>query len=212
VYTCPVDRDSVHTDRARDVFHELLAYIIEPQRQSVANLFVDDSRDEDLTGLGETFQSRRDVDTVSINIAILDDNIGEIYADTKLDPLSAWNLSIELGHLALYLKSTMHGVDNAGEFDKHAIAGSLDNSSSVFGDPGINYRALMSLYPRKCAILVGAHQSRVARDIGGQDRGEAAGEHFADRLKKQQLGCQSGLGYQRRRRLRQLSRYPRHAR
>ncbi len=46
-------------------------------------------------------------------------------------------------------------------------------------DPGIDRLPAMRLEPFERPFPVGAHQTRIARHIGGEDRGKTAGEAIA---------------------------------
>jgi hypothetical protein len=60
------------------------------------------------------------------------------------------------------------------KFHKHAIAGGLDDAATMRGDLQVDQLAAMRLELLVCPFLVCAHQPRIARHIGGQDRGETA--------------------------------------
>ena len=82
---------------------------------------------------------------------------------------------IAVDHPALNLGGAAHRVDDAGEFRQHAVAGGLDDPAVMLGDLRIDQLAEMRLEPFVRAFLVGAHQARIARHIGGEDRGKTAG-------------------------------------
>ena len=76
---------------------------------------------------------------------------------------------------------TAHRVDGAGKFRWHAVAGGLVPGSKP-GDPPVMLADLridqideMRLEAFVGAFLIGAHQARIARHIGGEDRSETAG-------------------------------------
>ena len=75
----------------------------------------------------------------------------------------------------LHLDGEAHRIDDAGELDQQTVACGLDDAAVVLGDLEVAQLAPDRLQRRKRALLVGAHQPRIAGDIGGQDRGEAAG-------------------------------------
>jgi hypothetical protein len=68
-----------------------------------------------------------------------------------------------------------HRVDDAGELDKQAVAGSFDDATPMLGDFGIAEFTANRTQRRERALFVLTHQPRIAGDIGGEDRGQAAG-------------------------------------
>ena len=50
---------------------------------------------------------------------------------------SCWRGDIAVDHLLLHLDRTAHRVDDAGELDKEAVAGGLDDATPMLGDFGI---------------------------------------------------------------------------
>ena len=75
---------------------------------------------------------------------------------------------------ALHLDRAAHRIDDAGELDQEAVAGVLDDAAAVLGDLRIDQLAQVRLEALVRALLIRPHQPRVARHIGGEDRGEAA--------------------------------------
>src|SRR5271157_4021495 len=68
-----------------------------------------------------------------------------------------------------------HRIDDAREFHQETVAGSLDDAALVLGDLRIEELVAQRFEAFEGAFLVRPHQPRMAGDIGGQDRGEAAG-------------------------------------
>jgi hypothetical protein len=66
-------------------------------------------------------------------------------------------------------------IDDAAKFHKHTVAGGLDDPAVMLGNLRIDQLAAQRLEAFERAFLVGAHQPRIPRHIGGKDRGEAAG-------------------------------------
>jgi hypothetical protein len=74
------------------------------------------------------------------------------------------------GHFALHLDGAAHGVNDTGEFDQEAVAGRLDDATAVLSDLGI---AELSADCPQCgerALLIFAHQPRIAGNINSEDR------------------------------------------
>jgi hypothetical protein len=96
-------------------------------------------RETDTAGLGDTFQSRGDVDAVAHQIAVaLLYYIAQMDADAKLDAALRRQTSVALDHAVLYLDGAAHGVDHAAELDEDAVAGALYSAPMMRGDGGID--------------------------------------------------------------------------
>jgi len=80
------------------------------------------------------------------------------------------NLDIAQRHLALQLDCTAHRIDDARELDQQPITGRFHNAAAMLGDLGVRYFAAQRRLGRVRALLVLAHQPRIARDIGRQYR------------------------------------------
>ncbi|MEJ2435649.1 MAG: hypothetical protein P8Y53_21820 [Pseudolabrys sp.] len=63
------------------------------------------------------------------------------------------------------VEGTAHGIDRAGEFGQHAVAGGLENAALMLGDFRIDNLAPAVLQRRQRALLVGAHQPTVADHV-----------------------------------------------
>ena len=96
-------------------------------------------RQTDGAGLGDTLQSRGDINAVAHQVAVtfLDD-VPDMNAYAELDALLRRKASVALDHAVLYLNGTTHSIDRATELDNRAIACPLDNAPVVHGDDGIN--------------------------------------------------------------------------
>src|SRR5262249_57143088 len=70
----------------------------------------------DRARLGDTFQSRGDIDAVAhqVPVALLD-HITEMDANAKLDATLGWNARVALDHAVLHLDSAAHRVDYAAQ-------------------------------------------------------------------------------------------------
>jgi hypothetical protein len=132
-------------------------------------------RDTDPAWLGECFQARRDIDAVAKDVAVFGDDVAQIDADAKPDTPLVWQFGLAVDHSALHLGSAAHRVDDTGEFREQAVAGVLDDVAPVLLDLRIDQLPEVRLEAFVRTLLVRPHQTRIARHIGGEDRGETAG-------------------------------------
>ena len=82
------------------------------------------------------------------------------------------HLGIALDHPALNVDGAAHGVDDADEFDQHAVAGGLDDTAAVLGDLWIDQFLAMRFQLAERAFFVGAHQPAVAGNVGRENGGQ----------------------------------------
>jgi len=164
--------------RPGDVLDLLLAQILKDKGQPVAHLIVDRIGDEHSAGIGERLDPRSDVDAVAVEVVAFDDHIAEIDADAQFDALVRRDACVPLRDRLLHLDRATHRIDDAGKLHQYTVAGGLDDAAVVLGDLRIEELMAQRLEAFERAFLVRAHQPRIPRHIGGEDRGEpAAGGH-----------------------------------
>src|SRR5215469_10716518 len=83
-------------------------------------------------------------------------------------------MRLAVDHPTLDLCGAADSVYNTAKFGQQAVAGVLYDTTSVFFDLRIDQLFKMRFEALMSALLVHAHQPRVARNVGGEDRGEAA--------------------------------------
>ena len=81
--------------------------------------------------LGNAFQARGDVDAITEDIVVIDDDVADVNADAKLDPLIVRDRSVLLGHAALDFNGTADRIYGAGKLDQHAVTGRLDDPAPI---------------------------------------------------------------------------------
>jgi hypothetical protein len=132
--------------------------------------------DANPSGLGDAFQSRGDVDPVAHQIAVaLLYNVAEMDADPKFNALVGRDLSVALDHRPLDFNGEVHRVDDAAELDDAAVTRALDDAPVVHGDDRVDQVAAERPQPRQNPILVGSGKTRIADNVGHQDRGQFSG-------------------------------------
>ena len=124
--------------------------------------------DADAAGLGHRLQARGDVDAVAIDVVALDDDVAEIDADAKPDPLRFGRALVAIGHSALDHGSALDGIDDAGELDQRAVAHQLDHAAMEFLDRRVDQFATAALQSLERADLVLAHEAAVADHVGSK--------------------------------------------
>jgi hypothetical protein len=102
---------------------------------------------------------------------LLNDHVAEVDPRAKRDPALFRHVGLSIYHRTLDLNSAAHGIDDARELGKKAIAGVLDDAAPVLGDLRINQLAEMRPQAFVRTLLVGSHQPRIPRHVCGEDRG-----------------------------------------
>src|SRR5215467_8406806 len=124
---------------------------------------------------GQGFEPCGDVYCIPKDVVILGDHVALVNADTKLDALVRRRRCISLCHAILHFSRAAQCVYYADKFRQHAIAGIFDGTTVMLADLWVDQLDEMRLEAFERALFVGAHQARVARYIGGEDRGKTAG-------------------------------------
>ncbi len=69
-----------------------------------------------------------------MNVAVPDDYIPRVDADTKFDALLLRGRGVALGQAALHGNGARHGLNDARELDQDAVAGGLDDAALTLDD------------------------------------------------------------------------------
>jgi hypothetical protein len=104
------------------------------------------------TRLSDPFETHCNIDPITKDIIVCDDNITDVNADAKFDPLVLRHIGILFA--ARWILSASHGVDHAGELNKSAVPGVLDDTSVMLSDFGIEKRLSESFQLRQRAFFV----------------------------------------------------------
>ena len=105
------------------------------------------------------------IHAIAENIVINDDDVAEVYAKPKFDPLIDTNPNVPLAHAALHFNGTSYRVNHGRELDQHTVSGRLDDTAPMFFDLRIEQRLPMPLQLNERSFPVHAHETAVAGDI-----------------------------------------------
>jgi hypothetical protein len=105
------------------------------------DLIVNSAGDADAARLGEAFQPRRDVDSVTVNLLALPHHVAEVDADSEFHP--AFGRTSEFSPLSLVWISTAHctasTLANSGQY---AIARRVNEAPTVMSDKAVDQFAV----------------------------------------------------------------------
>src|SRR5262249_39202814 len=120
------------------------------------------------------FQPRRYIHAVAEDVVLFDDHVAEIDADAEPDAPVLGHLRLALDHPPLDLHGTSDGIHHARELGQEPVAGVLHDPAAVLRDRRIDQSAEVSFQALVRSLLICTHKARIARNIGGEDCGEAA--------------------------------------
>ncbi len=159
----------MRSTRSRDVLDLVLPHVFEGKAEFVADLVANHPADTDPARRGQCFETRRDVDAVTEDVPLIDDDVAEVDSDAELDTTLGRNACVALCHLALHLDGAAYRVDNTRKFDEQAVPGGFNNTAVMLLDAGIGKLASECLHRGERPFLVRPHQPRITSDIGRQD-------------------------------------------
>jgi hypothetical protein len=148
----------------------VLAHVCKGQFELVDDLVADTLRYPDATRSRQSLEAGRHIHAVAINIVAVNDYVADIDTDSEFDAVFDGHIEIPLVHCVLHIVRAAHGVDDARKLDQETVACGLDDAPAVLGNLGVHYLFAVCLETREGALLVGIHQSRVARHISCDDR------------------------------------------
>ena len=164
--------DRIDADRTGDILQALLAEIGKFRSDLAIHLIVGRRRQTDAAGFSDALEPRRDIDAVAEDVVHADDDVADIDADAKQNPLLGRIADREPVDAALELHGGPHRIDRAGELGEEAVPGILDDAAAVLDDHRQHGVYQQRSHARMGRFLVRMHQPRIAGDIGHQDRGK----------------------------------------
>ena len=96
----------------------MLADVFEAEVEFAYGILLHSGRNADPAGFGQRFQPRRNIDAVAKDIAIFGDDIADVDANAKFDPIVAGDRHIAFSHCSLYRGCAAQCIDHTGEFDQ----------------------------------------------------------------------------------------------
>ena len=127
--------ERIDPDRLDDILEFSLAKVADDEIETAFDLSVSVLRQADRSGLGDSLETRGDIDAVAHQVAIaLFDHVAEMNADPELDPALGRQAGVALHESMLQLDRAADCVDHAAKFDDEAVARALDHTSAMDGD------------------------------------------------------------------------------
>jgi hypothetical protein len=136
------------------------------------NLFVDASRDKDVSRFGNSLKPRCNVDAITVDVIGFDNDISEVYSNSILYPPLARQRRVTPDHALLDDDGAADGFDRAVEYREKAVARTFNETSVILDDRRVNEVASVAHHPRVRTLLIHCHEPAVAGDVSGQDSRE----------------------------------------
>ena len=95
-----------------DIPKRLCAHILEGEVDLAPNLPVNVVGNTDTTRFCDPFETHRNIDSVTKDVVVFNNNIPDVDADAKFDPFALRHIGILFCHAALDFVGTSHGVDH----------------------------------------------------------------------------------------------------
>ena len=124
--------------------------------------------------LGHRLETGRHVDAVAEDVAVLDNNVAQIDADTVKQATRGRHVPISPRHPLLKVDRASQRLGDALEFHQHAVAGRLDDTALALGDRRIDHLQSHGLQSSQSSLLVDFHQPAVSDDVRRKNCSETA--------------------------------------
>src|SRR5437016_4263535 len=161
--------DAPDPHRFGDILQGLRTQILKRYIYLAPNLPTCVVRNADTARLCDPFETHCNVDPITKDIVLFDNDITDVNADAEFDPLVLRHVDVLFGHAALNFVGTSYRVDHAGELGNSAVPGILDDTSVMLSDFGIEKRPSKRFQSRQRAFFVYPYQAARARDIRRQN-------------------------------------------
>src|SRR5207245_10340840 len=140
--------------RFGDILQGLRTQILKRYIYLATNLPTSVIRDADTARLCNSLETHCNIDPITKDIIVCDDNITDVNADAKFNPLVLRHIGISFRHAALDFVCASDGIDHAGELNEDAVPCILDDTSAMLSDFGIEKRLSKSFQLRQRAFFV----------------------------------------------------------
>jgi len=141
------------------------------QLHFVLDMFVNSSRDAYAAAVSQTFQTRGNVDPVTVNAVFFFHHIPQVDPDAKLHAAIMGQLLVALGKIALDFDCALYRIHHAGKFGQQVVTRSIHHPPPV-QQGKIGHGIPVGRQGADGAHLILAHQAAVAFNIRTEDGGK----------------------------------------
>jgi hypothetical protein len=125
--------------RISNIFEGLLSHIITGNLDLAPDLPIGIIGHADPARFGDALKARSNINPIAKDIVVFNDNITDVNADAKFNPLDLRYIDIVFGHAALNFDRAAYGIYDAAELDESAVPGILDDV--ILGSKSVLLRA-----------------------------------------------------------------------
>ena len=161
----PIPFGKIEMNRLREVLDRLGALVGKLDIQLVADFVAYRLRASNPAGTRQALQADSHIETVSVKILPVDDEVAEIDSHPKFEMAVLGRSGIALFHGALDFHRAARRTEHACELDEKSIAHDLENAPVMFCDGRVENIATMALQRREGSFLVGLHQPAIANHV-----------------------------------------------
>ena len=140
--------------RISNIFEGLLSHIITGNLDLAPDLPIGIIGHAHPARFGDALKAGSNIDTITKDIVILNDNITDVNPDAKFNPLDLRYIDIVFGHATLNFDRAAYGIHDAAELDESAVPGVLDDTSAMISDFWIEKRRSESFQLRQRAFFI----------------------------------------------------------
>ena len=158
-------------DRSGDVFHLLLANIVEAVLDAVLDLIAHTPRDADPPRCSQTLKPRSDVHVIAEDAPISDHDITDIDPDAKLHSAFGCKRGVRFGKGLLNCNAAVNGINNARELSEHTITRAPDDMSTPSGYEAVDDGAMRGQGGKRRFFIL-MHEATVALNVCCKDSSE----------------------------------------
>jgi hypothetical protein len=129
---------------------------------------VDGGGHADATGIGQPFEARRNIHSITENVIALHHDIAEVHAYAKLEPPSFGQLSVTLLKGLLNFNRRFDRVDDSGELCEEIVAWTIHDATVVARDRIPHHRTVRNKHAHGANFIL-AHEATVSLRVSRED-------------------------------------------
>jgi hypothetical protein len=160
--------DAINSNWAVDVLDPPFSQALEREARMPEQLLANGLGNIYPARFRQSFEPRRDIDAVAVNVVFIDDDIA------RIDPDAQFELTVtvggRVGQAALDLDSAAHRVDGTVELHEEPVALAAGEPAPISGDRRFDQMLDAIAKADVRTLLVDAHQAAVPDHIREQDR------------------------------------------
>ena len=128
---CQLNPPGLH--RLDNILEGLWSHIVTDNVDLAPDLPKGIIRHADPARFGDALKAGSNVDAISEDVVVIDDDVPDVDAYPQLDPRILRHIGVLFGHGALDFNGTTDRIHGAGELNQQAVAGGFDDATSMGG-------------------------------------------------------------------------------